>query len=96
MEVEESDSLATTLRMLDAMKEGDIYFKKIDVAKVMLHCYIYDSLIVKGTPNEIMNSIENKQLQKVVSDLFGESITRGTIKMSGEDYLSFSPEVETD
>ena len=96
IECEEKDSLTTTLRMLRIMTEGDIYFKRIDVASVIIHAYIYDSLIVKGTPNEVMSSIESGKLQSVVNNLFSNNITRGTIKMGGEDYMSFTPEIETD
>ena len=84
------------LRMLASMREGDIFFKQIDVSDVLIHAYIYDSLIVKGTPGEMMKSIDGGELQKVVNRLFEEGISRGTIKMGGEDYMSFTPEIETD
>lgn len=96
LEAEESDTLSITLRMLDIMKNGNIYFKKIDVAKVVIKAYIYDNLIVKGTPGEMAEAIEKGDLQKVVTDLFAEGISRGTIKMGGSSYISFSPEIEDD
>lgn len=96
IEVEEKDTLSMTLRMVSAMYKGDIFFKKIDMSKVVVKAYIYDTLIVKGTPAEIMNSIESKELQKVVSNLFKNSIVRGTIKMGGSEYMSFSPGIEDD
>lgn len=96
IETEESEALSMTLRMLASMHSGDIYFIRIDVSKVIVKCYIYDSLIVKGTPSEIMNSIGNGDLQKTVSDLFARGISRGTIKMGGDSYLSFSPEIDAD
>ncbi|MBQ1390928.1 MAG: FtsQ-type POTRA domain-containing protein [Firmicutes bacterium] len=96
IECEEADTLSMTLRMLASMREGDIFFKQIDVSDVLIHAYIYDSLIVKGTPGEMMKSIDGGELQKVVNRLFEEGISRGTIKMGGEDYMSFTPEIETD
>ena len=96
LEAEESDTLSITLRMLETMKNGNIYFKKIDVAKVVIKAYIYDNLIVKGTPGEMTEAIEKGDLQKVVTDLFAEGISRGTIKMGGSSYISFSPEIEDD
>ncbi len=93
VEAEESESLKTTLEMLKAMEDGDIYFKRIEVSQVTIKAYIYDSLVVKGTPAEILRSIEDGDLQKVVSKLFEEGITRGTISVGGEGYMAFSPEM---
>lgn len=94
VEAEESENLKTTLEMLKAMEDGDIFFKQIDVSKVTIKAHIYDYLIVSGTPKEIMKSIESGDLQKVVSKLFDEGITRGTISAGGEGYMSFSPEIK--
>ena len=96
IEAEEKETLAMTLRMLNTMEKGDMYFKKIDVAKVVIRAYIYDNLIVKGTPSEVTEAIENGKLQKVVSDLFDQNISRGTIVMGGTNYMSFSPELDAD
>lgn len=96
IEAEEKETLAMTLRMLDTMTDGDMYFKKIDVAKVVIRAYIYDNLIVKGTPSEITEAIDSGQLQKVVADLFEQDISRGTIVMGGSSYMSFSPELDAD
>lgn len=94
IEAEEADNLKTTLKMISVMKKGDIFFKKIDVSKVVIRAYIYDNLIVKGTPKQIMGAIESGYLQKVVTDLFNNQINRGTINMGGSDYMSFSPEIQ--
>ena len=93
VEAEEKEMLATTLRMLEIMKNGDMYFKRIDVSKIVVRAYIYDNLIVKGTPGEITDAIESGELQKVVTNLFEQNINRGSIVMGG-DYISFSPEIE--
>lgn len=94
LEVAESSALTTTLQMLEAMQKGDIYFKRITMGEVIIRCYIYDTLIVKGSPAEITRAIESEDLQKVVTDLFSKGITRGTIKMGGTDYISFTPEID--
>ena len=44
----------------------------------------------------IIHAIQGGELQKVVNRLFSDNITRGTIKMGGDDYMSFTPEIETD
>lgn len=96
VDAEEKEVLATTLHMLNTMQDGDMYFKKIDVARVVIRAYIYDNLIVKGTPGEINEAIESGELQKVVSNLFEQNISRGTIVMGGSSYMSFSPELDAD
>ena len=85
-----------TIKMLNTMKDGDMYFKMIDVSKVVIKAYIYDNLVVKGTPGEITDAIESGELQKVVTDLFDQKISRGTIVMGGSSYMSFSPDLEDD
>lgn len=88
---EESNALDTTLKMLDTMQEGDIYFKKIDVSRVVIRAYIYDTLVVKGTPKQMMKAIESGNLQKVVNNLFKNDTKRGTINLGDHNYMSFSP-----
>ena len=96
VDAEEKEMLATTLRMLNIMRDGDMYFKKIDVSRIVIRAYIYDNLIVKGTPGEITDAIESGELQKVVSNLFDQNISRGTIIMGGSSIISFSPELDAD
>lgn len=92
VEAEESSTLDTTLSMLSTMSDGDIFFKKIDVSKVVIKAYIYDTLIVKGTPKQMIKAIESGDLQKVVNNLLKNDTTRGTIKLGNHNYMSFSPE----
>lgn len=90
---EEKENLSATLKLLHSMKKSDMYFKKVDVSTVVIRCYIYDRLIVKGTPNGIMEMLDSGNLQKLVTNLMEEGIERGTISAGGGDYMSFSPEV---
>lgn len=96
LDAEEKETLQMTLRMLNTMTDGDIYFKLIDVSTVVIKAHIYDNLVVKGTPSEITDAIENGELQKVVAKLFEDGVSRGTIKMGGSSYISFTPELEED
>lgn len=89
---EEEATLAQALKMLDAMKDGDIFFKKIDVSKVVIKAYIYDTLVVKGTPKQMMKAMERGDLQKVVNNLFKNKTKRGTINLGNHNYMSFSPD----
>lgn len=92
VEAEESATLETTLSMLHTMEDGDIFFKKIDVSKVVIKAYIYDTLIVKGTPKQMTKAIKNGDLQKVVNNLLKHDTVRGTINLGNHNYMSFSPE----
>jgi len=41
-----------------------------------------------------MQTIQRGELQKVVNNLFNDKINRGTIKVGGSDYMSFTPEID--
>ena len=94
VEAEEKDILNKTLKMLEVMKNGNLFFKKIDFSKMVVRAYIYDDLVVKGTPGEIKKVIDSGNLQKLISSLMEDDIKRGTISVGGDDYISFSPELE--
>jgi len=94
IEVEESDVLKSTLRMLSSMRKGDFYFKQINVSKSHIEAYITDMLVVKGSPDKVEAAIKSGGLQKVVNKLFKKKIKRGTIDISRKNYISSSPEVQ--
>lgn len=91
IEAEEETVLNVTLKLLNAMDDGNIFFKKINMSKVVIKAYINDNLIVKGTPKQIISSLEKGDLQKVVNNLISSGTTRGTINMGDHNYMSFSP-----
>lgn len=92
LEVEENASLADTLRLLAAVETHEVYFKKIDISKVIVKAYIYDTLVCEGTPENLMNNLD--YLQEVLYDLHTKGVERGVIKMgSGRNY-SFGPWME--
>jgi len=91
--VEENSVLTDTLYMLQSMKKNNMYFKKIDITNIIIKAYIYDNLICEGTPENILNSMENGNLQTVLQDLFNKGIERGIIKVSTDNYCAFSPMV---
>lgn len=92
LEVEETAILTDTLKMLSAMEENEIYFKKIDISKVIIKAYIYDSLYCEGTPQNICENMGD--LKSVLYKLYTQGIERGVVKMGSEGYFSFSPEIE--
>lgn len=91
IKVKESETLDTTLKMLEAMTDGDLFFKKIDVSNVIIKAYFLDTLLVKGTPKQVNRVIENGDLKKVVNNLLKNDTERGTINIGDHNYMSFSP-----
>lgn len=91
VKAEETATLKETLEMVSTMDKGDLYFKKIKVKKTQIKAYVYDTLIVKGTPEQMKKSIESGKLQKVIHKLYQNKTKRGTISLGEQDYISFSP-----
>jgi cell division protein FtsQ len=92
LEVEDNTSLTDTLKLLEDVKKHELFFKKVDISKVVIKAYIYDQLICEGTPDDIRNNMDS--LQEVLYDLYTKGIERGVIKMGSDKYFSFSPLVE--
>ncbi|MBR5516361.1 MAG: FtsQ-type POTRA domain-containing protein [Firmicutes bacterium] len=91
IEVEQSVKLRQTLEMLTIMSNHDMYFTNIELTKSGVNAYVLDTLVCQGTPQNIMEAIKVGNLQKVVAGLFEMEIERGTITISGGDYISFNP-----
>lgn len=91
IKAEQKETLKNTLTMISTMKKGNLYFKRIDVSRVIIKAYIYDMLLVKGTPKQMKKAIDSGDLQKVVSKLFDSGYKRGTISLGDHNYISFSP-----
>jgi cell division protein FtsQ len=90
--VEENAVLNDTLKLLIAMEENELFFKKIEVSPIVIKAYIYDNLTCEGTPENILKSMDG--LKEVLYDLYVQGIERGMIKVGGDGYYSFSPLVE--
>jgi len=94
LEVEENSVLTDTLSMLEAMEDMDMSFKKIDISNVIIKAYIYDQLICRGTPENILQNMTNGNLEKVLYKLYTEGTERGIISLGSDGYCTFSPMVE--
>lgn len=92
--VEQKSLFAETLTMLNTMKNSDLFFKRIDISEVIIKAYIYDELICKGTPENILNSMNTGNLQIILYDLYKKGISHGTINVGADKVCSFSPSVE--
>lgn len=93
LEVEEKTVFKNTLLLLETMEERNLFFKKIDISDVVIKAYIYDKLICRGKPINILEAMENGNLEAVLLDLLEEGIQHGTVHLGGGGYCSFSPEV---
>lgn len=92
IEVEEKVRLRQVMEIIDVMEGYDMYFKKIAISKSDVKAYIFDNLVCQGSPKDIIESVEAGELQKAVKYLIDNGIERGTVKVSGDRYISFSPE----
>ncbi len=92
LEVEENSVLNDTLGMVSLMQESDVYFKKIDISKVMVRAYVYDSLICQGMPEDITKALSDGTLQAMLYRLYTDNIEHGTITITADTTnMAFSP-----
>ena len=77
--------------MLSVMADTDMYFTNVEMTKSGVDAYVLDTLVCQGTPQNIMEAMKMGNLQKVVAGLFEMEIERGTITISGGEYISFNP-----
>lgn len=94
LDVEQKSLFDETLTMLNTMESSDLFFKRIDISDVIIKAYIYDKLICKGTPENILNSMDTGNLQIILYDLYKKGISHGTINVGADKICSFSPSVE--
>lgn len=93
IQVEEKKIFQDALATLHTMKEGDLFFKRMEIEDMTITAFIYDMLKVKGSSERLRASIEEGTLQKVVNKLMKSDIERGTIILGENGYVSFSPAV---
>ena len=94
IETEEKVLLRQTLEMLSAMEEEDMFFRKIELSGVEIRAYVNNSLICKGTPDHLMEAMKAGQLQIAIQELYEREIERGTLQVSGDGYIAFSPKID--
>ncbi len=94
IEVEERVQLRQTLELLEAMEANNMFFKKVEVSETELRAYVFDQLICRGTAERLIEAMEAGKLQLAVQTLLDEEIDHGTLHVSGEDFIAFSPKVD--
>ena len=91
--VKDAELLDQTLAILKKAREKDLYYVKLDMSNMYILAYIYDSLVCKGTYKQLMTTMDNNRLHRVIDKLFDDNIKRGTITFSNEGYVSYLPTV---
>ena len=91
LEVTDEKQFEQALTLIKAMKETDLYFKKIEFTKSKVRAYIYDNLVCVGEYENILKSIEDGNLSQIARDLYSKKIKKGTVKVDGGKYISYDP-----
>ena len=94
VETEEKILLRQTLQLLGVMEKNNMYFSTIELSEGEIKAHILDNLICQGTPENIIKAMEKESLQLVLQELFDRKIERGTIKISGDRTVSFTPKID--
>lgn len=89
--VKETEELGQALKLIKATEDNDLYFKKVKINGSSVEAYIYDSLVCKGTYDNVMESIESGAVRAVVYDLYQNGVESGVINVSSNNYCSFTP-----
>lgn len=94
LEVEGTGALTGSLKIVAAMESTNMYFKRVDISGIAVKAYIYDQLICQGTPENILNSMVNGNLETFVYHLYTKGTERGIINVGSGNEFPFSPWVE--
>lgn len=94
IEIEEEVLYRQCMDIISAMQENEMYFKTIEIVEGSVKAYVLDSLIVDGTADNIVVALKNNDIQLVVQELFDQGIERGTLKVNGDSYISFTPKID--
>lgn len=80
------------LDILLSMKNGNIFYKKIDMDKGNLIAYVNDKLVIKGEIKVVVKAAKSKKLSKILFDLYKKKKMEGTIILSDNEYFVYSPQ----
>ena len=81
------------LKIVNMMKEKDLYFTRLEMSDLYIKAYILDNLVCTGTTSQITSAMESGRLHTILETLFEKSIRRGTISISDDGYASYQPAV---
>ena len=92
IKAEQTYLLTETLRLLNAMDEMDLYFKKVYFSTAVVRAYIYDNYYCEGAPENILGSLG--PIKELVAQHFAQGVNKGVIKVGTDGYLSFTPKID--
>lgn len=95
IEIEESVLYRQSMTLISTAYENSMYFKGLTVEDGEVRAYVLKNLLVEGSYDNILASLKTGDIQLVVQELFNNGIERGTIKVTGENYVSFTPKLNS-
>ena len=94
LEIEETAVFTETLRMLEVMVDGDLFFREIDISNVVVRAQILELLFCVGTPENIIDSIRTGALKRILYEKYNQGVDRGTIFVASDNFVSFYPGID--
>lgn len=91
LEVKENAMFTKTLSMLNAAAKTTLRFTAVWVTDTSVKAYVYKNLYVRGTPEDIQETIESGKLEAVLYDLTEKGIKNGMVRVGKDQYCVFSP-----
>ena len=89
---ENEELMEKTTKFIRAMADNDLYYVKVDLSdSSTARAYVYDTLLVRGNYDVLMENMKNGRLHSVLDKLFSDSIRRGTITFTEDGTASFMP-----
>ena len=89
---ENEELMEKTTKFIRAMADNDLYYVKVDLSdSSTARAYVYDTLLVRGNYDVLMENMKNGRLHSVLDKLFSDSIRRGTITFMEDGTASFMP-----
>ncbi len=92
LEVEENAGFSSTLSMINSMQNSEIYFKAVDLSKIIAKAYVNDVFMCQGMPEDIKNAIDGGTLQRLLTQLYNQGIGSGTVTVTADSSnMAYSP-----
>lgn len=89
---ENEELLKKSISFVQMMADSDLYYVKVNLSDARTaRAYVYDTLLVRGGYDILMDNMKNGRLHLVLDKLFSDSIRRGTITFTEDGTASFMP-----
>ena len=73
---ENEELMEKTTKFIRAMADNDLYYVKVDLSdSSTARAYVYDTLLVRGNYDVLMENMKNGRLHSVLDKLFSDSIS---------------------